>query len=91
MVVKAASEEETVKTKYPAILIPAEEGGYLVDFPDFAGEVFTEGDTLDDALYTAADVLGLILEHRRAKGQLIPTPGTIYGPNVHRIAPRGES
>lgn len=74
-----------MKIEYPAILTPAEKGGYLVDFPDFEGRAFTEGNTLDEALSNAAEVLGLILEDRRAKGQPIPAPGPIHGPNVHKI------
>lgn len=79
-----------MKIEYPAIVTPAEEGGYLVDFPDFQGEAFTEGDTLDEALSNAADVLALILEDRRDRGRPVPAPGRIDGPNVHRIAPRGR-
>lgn len=85
-----AERGETVKIKYPAVLTPAEEGGYLVDFPDFEGGAFTEGDTEAEALSNAAEVLGLILEARKAKGQPIPAPGPIHGPNVHQIAPRGN-
>lgn len=71
-----------MKIEYPAVLTPAEEGGYLVDFPDFEGGAFTEGDTEAEALRNAAEVLGLILEDRKAKGKPAPTPGTIHGPNV---------
>lgn len=74
-----------MKIEYPAILTPAGEGGFLVDFPDFEGGAFTEGNTLEEALFNAAEVLGLILEARKAKGQPIPAPGTIHGPNVHKI------
>lgn len=80
---------ETGKIEYPAILTPAEEGGFLVDFPDFGGEVFTEGDTLDEALCHAANVLALVLEDRQERGRPIPTPGRINGPNVYLVAPRG--
>lgn len=79
-----------MKIEYPAVLTPAEEGGYLVDFPDFAGGAFTEGDTLDEALYNAAEVLGLVVGYRQEKGQPLPAPGRIEGPNVHHIAPRME-
>jgi predicted RNase H-like HicB family nuclease len=72
---------------YPAIITPAEEGGYLVNFPDFEGGAFTEGETLEEALYNAAEVLDLVLEDRRAKGQTIPAPGRIDGPNVYMVVP----
>lgn len=75
-----------MKTEYPAIVTPAEEGGYLVDFPDFDGEVFTEGDTLEEALYNAAEVLNLVVEHRRERGQTIPEPGRrIDGQNIFMV------
>lgn len=74
--------------KYPALLTPAEEGGYLVDFPDFEGGVFTEGDTLEEALSNAADVLGLVLNYRLEKGETVPAPSHIVGPNVYRVTPR---
>lgn len=76
------------KIEYPAILTPAEEGGYLVGFPDF-DEAITEGDTLDEALCNAAEVLGLVLGYRQESGRPIPAPGRIDGPNVYRVAPRG--
>lgn len=75
-----------MKTEYPAIVTPAEEGGYLVDFPDFEGGAFTEGDTLEEALRNAADVLSLVVEARRERGQPIPEPGRrIDGPNIFMV------
>lgn len=74
--------------EYPAIITPAEEGGYLVDFPDFDGGAFTEGETLEEALINAAEVLNLVLEERLEAGKPIPTPGRwIDGPGVHMISP----
>ena len=49
-----------MKYIYPAIFTEEEEGGYSVDFPDIQG-CFTCGDTLEEALYMANDVLSLIL------------------------------
>lgn len=75
-----------MKVEYPAILTEAPEGGYLVDFPDFEGEAFTEGDTLEEALRNAAEVLSLVVEHRRENGQPIPEPGRrIDGPNIFLV------
>ncbi|CAG0992555.1 hypothetical protein ANRL2_03317 [Anaerolineae bacterium] len=76
-----------MKIEYPAIITPAGEGGFLVDFPDFGGEVFTEGDTLEEALSNASEVLNLVLEERLEAGKPIPSPGRrIDGPDVHMIS-----
>ncbi len=45
----------------PAILEPQVEGGYFVRFPDLE-EAISEGDTLDEALFNAAEVLSLTLD-----------------------------
>lgn len=75
-----------MKVEYPAILTEAPEGGYLVDFPDFEGEAFTEGDTLEEALRNAAEVLSLIVEHRTERGQPVPEPGRrIDGQNIFMV------
>ena len=44
---------------YPAIFTPAEEGGYLVNFPDVEN-CFSEGDDLQEAFTNAEDVLGIM-------------------------------
>lgn len=49
-----------MKYVYPAIFTPAEEGGYLVRFPDVPG-CSTDGDTMQEALENARDVLPLML------------------------------
>lgn len=48
------------KYVYPAVFTPAEEGGYLVNFPDLPG-CFTDGDTVAEAIEMANDVLCLWL------------------------------
>lgn len=81
-------KEKNFKIEFPAIITPAEEGEYLVDFPDFDGGAFTEGETLEEALLNAAEVLNLVLEERLEAGKPIPTPGRrIDGPGVHMISP----
>ena len=70
--------------KYPAIVSEQEEGGYIVSFPDM-DEAFTEGDTLDEAIYNAVDVLTLTLESRVDEGMPVPEPSTID--NAVYIAP----
>ena len=47
---------------FPAVFIPAEEGGYTVSVPDIEG-CFTEGDTLAEAMFMAQDALAMMLAH----------------------------
>lgn len=58
---------------YPAIFAPQKEGGYCVSFPDLP-EAITEGDTLDEAMFNAAEVLTLTLDGRLDEGMEIPAP-----------------
>lgn len=46
---------------------------YLVTFPDFE-EAITEGETLEEAIFNAEEVLTLTLEGRIDEGQDIPFP-----------------
>uniref|UniRef100_UPI00146E7146 type II toxin-antitoxin system HicB family antitoxin n=1 Tax=Lamprocystis purpurea TaxID=61598 RepID=UPI00146E7146 len=56
-----------------AALTPEPDGGFVVQFLDF-GEAFTEGKTLEEALFNAAEVLTLTLDGRMDEGQPIPAP-----------------
>lgn len=57
---------------YTVLLIPdPDEGGYTVQVPALPG-CFTEGDTVDEALANAKDVIRLYLEDRAAHGEPIP-------------------
>lgn len=58
---------------YPAIFKPEKAGGYCVQFVDLE-EAFTEGDTLEEALFNAAEVLTLTLEGRMDEDLAIPAP-----------------
>ncbi|WP_295458183.1 type II toxin-antitoxin system HicB family antitoxin [uncultured Thiodictyon sp.] len=71
-------------SRYPATLTPEPDGGFVVQFIDFA-EAFTEGDTLEEALFNAAEVLTLILEARMEEGHPIPAPS--FAPDATLIAP----
>lgn len=61
----------TDTVRYAAVLEPQPEGGYTVTFPDIA-EAITEGDTLEQALFNAAEALTLALEARLEAGEPIP-------------------
>ena len=58
---------------YPAIFEPAEEGGYVVIFPDFDG-CATEGDDLEDAVSMGAEALELAIESEIEQGHVLPRP-----------------
>ena len=77
-----------MQTHYPALLKP-EETGFFVQFVDL-DEAFTEGETIDEALFNAAEVLTLTLEGRMEENQLIPVP-TANVPGAHYIAPDAKT
>jgi len=61
-----------MKYKYCAVIEKNNaEGCYLVDFPDIDG-CFTEGDTLDEAMEMAEDVLNLMLVDKEEEHEAIP-------------------
>ncbi len=62
--------------RYIAILYPAKEGGYAVEFPDFP-EALTQGDTLNEAIDMASDVLGIVVEEYAKARRDLPTPSTL--------------
>ena len=72
---------------YPALFTPAEEGGYLVRFPDIEG-CYTDGDTFTEARENGEDVLALMMCTWEEMGKSIPvpsSPGEIPVPEGGRI------
>jgi antitoxin HicB len=63
---------------YPVNLEPAEEGGFIVTFPDVP-EVVTEGDDESEALAWGLDALETILESYIDDKQPIPYPSPPNG------------
>ena len=59
--------------RYPVHLEPAEEGGYLVTFPDIP-EAITQGEDVEDALLHGADALESALEFYFEKRRPVPAP-----------------
>ena len=57
--------------RYRAILEPEEEGGYNVVLPAFPN-AHTCGDTREEAIANAREVIELMLEHFQANGRDIP-------------------
>lgn len=62
-----------MKIAYQCHIKKQEEGKFLVTFPDFE-EALTEGDSLEEALFNAEEVLTLTLDGRMAEGMSIPIP-----------------
>jgi antitoxin HicB len=58
---------------YQALFEPAEEGGFVVTFPDFDFGI-TQGDTEEEARNMAADSLALVIESYIEQGKPLPKP-----------------
>lgn len=63
---------------YPVHLEPAEEGGFVVTFPDIP-EAITEGDDETEALVWGLDALEVMLESYMDDKQRIPYPSPADG------------
>ena len=62
-----------MKINYRCQIEKQADGRFLVTFPDFE-EACTEGETLEEALFNAEEVLTLTLEGRMEEGMPIPLP-----------------
>ena len=71
---------------YPANFQPQPDGGFTVLFADLP-EAITEGDTFDEAMLHAQEVLSLSLRGRIEDGRPIPLPSAAKGKQVHLVAP----
>jgi len=69
---------------YQALLEPAEEGGFVVTFPDFEYGV-TQGDSDEEALSMAADVIGLVIEDCIRAGKALPVQRTRRGKKYRTV------
>jgi antitoxin HicB len=63
---------------WPVDLIPAEEGGYIVNFPDMANG-WSQGEDRSEALKQAEDLLEEIVLGRMACGEDVPLPSAAGG------------
>jgi antitoxin HicB len=73
---------------YPAH-INAQDGGYFVQFVDLQ-DTFTEGATLEEALFNAAEVLSAMLGWHLDEDHAIPAP-TLKLKKAHYIAPDAKT
>ena len=58
---------------YQALFEPADEGGFIVTFPDFEFGI-TQGDTEEEAREMAQDSLALVIESYIEQGKPLPEP-----------------
>ena len=70
------------KYAYPAIFTP-EEKGFSIVFPDLEG-CYTCGDSLEEGLEMARDVLALVLYGYEKDGRTIPKPSKINALSVEK-------
>ena len=63
---------------WPVDLIPAEEGGFIVNFPDLPNG-WSQGETHEEALSKAADLLDEIILGRMAQNEDVPQPSPARG------------
>jgi len=64
--------------EYPALFEPAEEGGFVVTFPDFDWGI-TQGDSEEEAREMAADALATMIQEHIRKGEALPAPSRPRG------------
>ena len=62
---------------YFANFEPAEEGGFVITFPDIP-EAISEADDKSSALFNASEVLDLCLAERLVSGEELPPPSKLH-------------
>jgi antitoxin HicB len=70
--------------EYPALFEPAEEGGFVITFPDFGWGV-TQGDTEEEGREMAVAALQTMIEERIRKGEDLPRPTSPRGRKYRMI------
>jgi antitoxin HicB len=69
---------------YAVVLEPEAEGGFSVLVPALP-EAHTQGETVEEALANAREVIELVLESRVERGEEIP-PSDVEGMRVERVS-----
>jgi len=78
-----------MKILYPAIVKRQKPSGYFVRFPDLE-EAITQGETVEEALFNASEVLTLALDHRLGRDREIPLPSR-PSEKAHLVAPDAKT
>lgn len=75
--------------RYPAIVEAQEDGGFLVQFVDLP-DTFTEGETKEEAIFNASEVLSAMLAWRLDESKEVPSSSQNVA-NAHYIAPDAKT
>ena len=78
-----------MEIRYPATMEPQEDGSLLVQFVDLP-DTFTEGQSQEEALFNASEVLSGMLAWRLEKEKSVPAP-TLGLKDAHYIAPDAKT
>lgn len=70
--------------QYAARLEPQPEGGFTVTFPDLPWGV-TQGESVEECLALAADVIATVLRDLIRNGETIPQPRVRRGASVYMV------
>lgn len=78
-----------MEIRYPAMIEAQPDGNYLVRFIDLP-DTFTEGQTLEEAKFNAAEVLSAMLGWKLDEGHEIPAP-SLDVPDACYVAPDAKT
>ena len=78
-----------MEIRYPATVEKQEDGSFLVRFVDLA-DTFTEGQTREEALFNASEVLSAMLAWRLDEAKDVPAP-SLKVKGAHYIAPDAKT
>ena len=78
-----------MEIRYPATIDKQKDGSFLVTFVDLP-DTFTEGQTKEEALFNATEVLSVMLAWRLDEAKDIPAP-TLKIKSAHYIAPDAKT
>lgn len=78
-----------MEIRYPALIEPQTDGTFLVQFVDLP-DTFTEGGSLDEAVFNSVEVLSAMLGWHMDEGEKIAAPSlNVLG--AHYIAPDAKT
>jgi antitoxin HicB len=78
-----------MEIRYPALLEAQPDGGFFVSFVDLP-DTFTEGETKEEALFNASEVLSAMLVWRLDEAKDVPAP-SLKIKGAHYIAPDAKT